>query len=105
MYFHEVFVVLQNHEWQLTHIRQLNRILSTDLLPKQSDQVPDGLKFHIISLYLEELGKVGAKEVSNKFLFFAKFKSGATLNLKSFMIYLNGNSIRILRLLTFDSTL
>ena len=63
MYFHEVFVLLQRNNWQAAHIQQLNRVLTADILPLHSDKVPDGLMFHIISLYLSELTKVGSQEV------------------------------------------
>eukprot|EP01039_Chlorochromonas_danica_P004024 gene4024-4401_t len=56
----KVFQLIQNHNWQNDYIQPLLQILQDEIL----HQRPDGLRYHLLDIYLEELWKVAGKTVT-----------------------------------------
>ncbi|XP_030872570.1 ribosomal RNA processing protein 1 homolog B isoform X2 [Leptonychotes weddellii] len=56
------FEVLKRHGWEESRIKLFLDVLMKEILHPES-QSPNGVKFHFIDIYLDELSKVGGKEL------------------------------------------
>ncbi|XP_004406641.1 PREDICTED: ribosomal RNA processing protein 1 homolog B [Odobenus rosmarus divergens] len=56
------FEVLRRHGWEESRIKLFLDVLMKEILHPES-QSPNGVKFHFIDIYLDELSKVGGKEL------------------------------------------
>ncbi|XP_076975137.1 ribosomal RNA processing protein 1 homolog B isoform X3 [Tamandua tetradactyla] len=56
------FEVLKQNGWEESQIKLFLDVLMKEILHPES-QSPDGVKFHFIDIYLDELSKVGGKEL------------------------------------------
>uniref|UniRef100_A0A667GUG8 Ribosomal RNA processing 1B n=1 Tax=Lynx canadensis TaxID=61383 RepID=A0A667GUG8_LYNCA len=56
------FEVLKRNGWEESRIKLLLDVLMKEILHPES-QSPDGVKFHFIGIYLDELSKVGGREL------------------------------------------
>ncbi|XP_008055048.1 ribosomal RNA processing protein 1 homolog A isoform X1 [Carlito syrichta] len=63
MVLNESLKVVKMHGWEERQIEQLLELLMTEIL-HPSSQVPHGVKSHFIEIFLEELTKVGAEELT-----------------------------------------
>ncbi|KAM9253982.1 ribosomal RNA processing protein 1 homolog A isoform 3-T3 [Dugong dugon] len=63
MVLNESLKALQMRCWEESHCEQLLRLLTAEILHPDS-QAPHGVKSHFTEIFLEELGKVGAKELT-----------------------------------------
>ncbi|KAF9090573.1 hypothetical protein BGX23_005906 [Mortierella sp. AD031] len=52
------FRMLKENEWDLETIEEFTTVMINGPLNASSKQVPDGIRFHLIEIYLEELEKV-----------------------------------------------
>ncbi|NXO87313.1 RRP1B protein, partial [Sitta europaea] len=57
------FEVLKRNEWDVGLIESLLQLLMKEVMEPESNS-PTGIKFHFIDIYLDELAKVGAKELT-----------------------------------------
>ncbi|NXV83474.1 RRP1B protein, partial [Atlantisia rogersi] len=57
------FEVLKRHEWDESLAELLLQVLMKEVMDPDSNS-PTGIKFHFIDIYLAELAKVGAKELT-----------------------------------------
>ncbi|ELK08466.1 Ribosomal RNA processing protein 1 like protein B [Pteropus alecto] len=60
----QCFEVLKRDGWEESRITRFLDVLMKEVLHPES-RSPDGVKFHCIDVYLDELSKVGGKEVSD----------------------------------------
>ncbi|XP_010596978.1 ribosomal RNA processing protein 1 homolog A [Loxodonta africana] len=63
MVLNESLKALQMRGWEESQCEQLLKLLMTEILHPES-QAPHGVKSHFTEIFLEELGKVGAKELT-----------------------------------------
>ncbi|XP_049730936.1 ribosomal RNA processing protein 1 homolog A [Elephas maximus indicus] len=63
MILNESLKALQMRGWEESQCEQLLKLLMTEILHPES-QAPHGVKSHFTEIFLEELGKVGAKELT-----------------------------------------
>ncbi|XP_037686792.1 ribosomal RNA processing protein 1 homolog A isoform X2 [Choloepus didactylus] len=63
MVLNESLKALKTHGWDERQIEQLLKLLTTEILHPDS-QAPNGVKSHFIEIFLEELTKVGAQELT-----------------------------------------
>ncbi|KAM5275554.1 ribosomal RNA processing protein 1 homolog A [Hipposideros larvatus] len=63
MVLHESLKALKTQGWEERHMEQLLALLTTEILHPDS-QAPNGVKSHFIEIFLEELAKVGADELT-----------------------------------------
>nr|XP_009677831.1 PREDICTED: ribosomal RNA processing protein 1 homolog B isoform X1 [Struthio camelus australis] len=63
MILRQSFEVLKRNEWDESLIEPFLQLLMKEVMDPDSD-APSGIKFHFIDIYLEELSKVGAKELT-----------------------------------------
>ncbi|XP_064599442.1 uncharacterized protein LOC135465986 [Liolophura sinensis] len=62
---HQSLVYLRNKGWDDTHLAQFTDIITTEIIDVDGEGcVPEGLKYHIVDIYLEELSKVGAAQLT-----------------------------------------
>ncbi|KAK2174836.1 hypothetical protein NP493_772g02036 [Ridgeia piscesae] len=54
------FVLLKKYSWRQSLVVQFMEVLHTCTLTGHADSIPDGLKFHIVDIFFEELEKVAA---------------------------------------------
>ncbi|CAO2608564.1 Ribosomal RNA processing protein 1 homolog A [Lemmus lemmus] len=59
----ESLTTVKNHGWEERYIEQLLELLTTEVLNPDS-QAPNGVKSHFLEIFLEELTKVGAAELT-----------------------------------------
>ena len=59
------FVLLKKYSWRQSLVVQFMEVLHTCTLTGHADSIPDGLKFHIVDIFFEELEKVAAGSVSH----------------------------------------
>ncbi|NWR93198.1 RRP1B protein, partial [Furnarius figulus] len=59
----ESFEVLKRNEWDESLVEPLLQLLMKEVMEPDSD-APTGIKLHFIDIYLNELAKVGAKELT-----------------------------------------
>ncbi|KAI7830561.1 hypothetical protein BC939DRAFT_255051 [Gamsiella multidivaricata] len=52
------FRMLKENEWELETIEEYNNVMVNGPLNATSPKVPDGIRYHLIEIYLEELEKV-----------------------------------------------
>ncbi|NXH46989.1 RRP1B protein, partial [Dicaeum eximium] len=57
------FEVLKRNEWDVGLVELLLQLLMKEVMDPDSNS-PTGIKFHFIDIYLDELAKVGAKELT-----------------------------------------
>ena len=57
------FVVVKNTGWRKKTIKRLNDMYTKGLMSGTDTTIPDGLRFHMADIYLDELEKVGLNEV------------------------------------------
>ncbi|NWW68578.1 RRP1B protein, partial [Ifrita kowaldi] len=57
------FEVLKRNEWDESLVESLLQLLMKEVMDPDSNS-PTGIKFHFIDIYLDELAKVGAKELT-----------------------------------------
>ncbi|NXY65962.1 RRP1B protein, partial [Callaeas wilsoni] len=57
------FEVLKRNEWDESLVEPLLQLLMKEVMDPDSNS-PTGIKFHFIDIYLDELAKVGAKELT-----------------------------------------
>ncbi|NXU16263.1 RRP1B protein, partial [Pardalotus punctatus] len=57
------FEVLKRSEWDESLVEPLLQLLKKEIMDPDSNS-PTGIKFHFIDIYLDELAKVGAKELT-----------------------------------------
>ena len=62
------FVLLKKYGWDETLVAQFMEVLHANILTGHTDSVPDGLKFHVVDIFFEELEKVAAGTVSHSSL-------------------------------------
>nr|KAF6478447.1 ribosomal RNA processing 1 [Molossus molossus] len=65
MVLNESLVALKMQGWEERQIEQLLELLTTEILHPDS-QAPNGVKSHFIEIFLEELARVGAAELSRR---------------------------------------
>uniref|UniRef100_A0A8B9QA91 RRP1B protein n=1 Tax=Apteryx owenii TaxID=8824 RepID=A0A8B9QA91_APTOW len=63
MILRQSFEVLKRNEWDESLIAPFLQLLMKEVMDPESD-APSGIKFHFIDIYLDELSKVGAKELT-----------------------------------------
>ncbi|XP_062060590.1 ribosomal RNA processing protein 1 homolog A isoform X2 [Lepus europaeus] len=63
MVLNESLKAVKAHAWEERQIEQLLELLTTEILHPDS-QAPNGVKNHFTEIFLEELSKVGAKELT-----------------------------------------
>ncbi|XP_035954883.2 ribosomal RNA processing protein 1 homolog A [Halichoerus grypus] len=63
MVLNESLKALKTQGWQERHVEQLLELLTTEILHPDS-QAPSGVKSHFLEIFLEELSKVGAAELT-----------------------------------------
>ncbi|XP_004458505.2 ribosomal RNA processing protein 1 homolog A [Dasypus novemcinctus] len=63
MVLNESLKVLKTHAWDERQVEQLLKLLTTEILHPDS-QAPNGVKAHFIEIFLEELTRVGAQELT-----------------------------------------
>ncbi|XP_019480598.1 PREDICTED: ribosomal RNA processing protein 1 homolog A isoform X2 [Hipposideros armiger] len=63
MVLHESLKALKTQGWEERHMEQLLALLTMEILHPDS-QAPNGVKSHFIEIFLEELAKVGADELT-----------------------------------------
>ncbi|XP_047574999.1 ribosomal RNA processing protein 1 homolog A isoform X1 [Lutra lutra] len=63
MVLNESLKALKTHGWEERQIEQLLELLTTEILHPDS-QAPSGVKSHFLEIFLEELSKVGAAELT-----------------------------------------
>lgn len=64
-FLHQCLIFLRNGGWDDTLLAHFTDVISTEIIDVDGERrVPEGLKYHIVDIYLEELSKVGAAEVS-----------------------------------------
>nr|XP_033795508.1 ribosomal RNA processing protein 1 homolog B isoform X2 [Geotrypetes seraphini] len=56
------FVVLKKNAWDRSLVEEFLNLLIKEVLDSESE-APNGVRFHLIDIYLEELSKVGAEEL------------------------------------------
>lgn len=54
--------MLKSEEWNLRILSGFTEVLAKNVI-NGTDEVPNGLKYHIADIYLDELAKAGADEV------------------------------------------
>ena len=62
-FFNRSLVLLRSHDWEEEHIQHLVDILSGHVINSTIEDVPAGIKLHIVDIYLDELEKVGIGKV------------------------------------------
>ncbi|XP_069491774.1 ribosomal RNA processing protein 1 homolog B-like [Ambystoma mexicanum] len=62
MLLRESFQVLKKNKWEEHLVEPFLSLLTKEVLHSESD-APNGVKFHLIDIYLEELAKVGSEEL------------------------------------------
>ncbi|XP_037686826.1 ribosomal RNA processing protein 1 homolog B [Choloepus didactylus] len=62
LFLRQSFEVLKQNGWEESRIQLFLDVLMKEILHPES-QSPDGVKFHLIGIYLDELSKVGGKEL------------------------------------------
>ncbi|GFT45181.1 ribosomal RNA processing protein 1 homolog A [Nephila pilipes] len=67
-FLHQGYQLLKNLKWEVKYIKAFVKTLKNTVLSPSSESVPLGLKIHISEIYMEELAKVGADEVTSKIL-------------------------------------
>ncbi|GIY20651.1 ribosomal RNA processing protein 1 homolog B [Caerostris extrusa] len=65
---HQGFQLLKNQKWKIKFIKKFSKVLKNTVLDPSIDSAPFGLKIHVSDIYMEELAKVGADEVTKKIL-------------------------------------
>ena len=50
---------LQSKKWNKSLVNKFNKILVTYPLNINDDSYPDGVSYHVVDIYLEELAKLG----------------------------------------------
>ena len=63
-FFRRSLELLQKHNWDKNHIEKLVQLLSSHVMSSTNEDVPAGIKLHLVDIYLEELETVGTGEVS-----------------------------------------
>ncbi|KAI4894810.1 hypothetical protein NFI96_000654 [Prochilodus magdalenae] len=61
--FRQAFEVLRRRQWDSSLVNQLLEVFTAQLL-QSTTRVPDGLMLHILELYMTELARVGAAELT-----------------------------------------
>ena len=56
-------ILLRQHSWQQQEIVNFASALDSAAIDGLNDHIPDGLRFHLIDIYLEELNSVGEGKV------------------------------------------
>ncbi|XP_004475361.2 ribosomal RNA processing protein 1 homolog B isoform X2 [Dasypus novemcinctus] len=62
LFLRQSFEVLKRNGWEESRIKLFLDVLMKEILHPES-QSPDGVRFHFIDIYLDELSKVGGKEL------------------------------------------
>lgn len=55
----EIFLILSKQKWHKDLVNELNEILLNYPLNINNDDCPDGVSYHIVDIYIEELAKFG----------------------------------------------
>ncbi|XP_041373635.1 ribosomal RNA processing protein 1 homolog B-like [Gigantopelta aegis] len=58
------FLYLRNMNWDVDVLKQFVAILNDTLLDCSNDDIPDGIRIHLADIYLSELSKVGADQLT-----------------------------------------
>jgi len=61
--FRHSLMVVQEHGWSDDHIKVFSNILRDTIVNGTNERVPDGLKYHFIDIFLDEIKDVGAGAV------------------------------------------
>ena len=61
---HQAFILLKCHSWDDVYISKMCEMLSTSVMSGENHSVPDGLKYHMTDIFLEELTGAGAYMVN-----------------------------------------
>uniref|UniRef100_A0A8C0GX62 Ribosomal RNA processing 1B n=1 Tax=Chelonoidis abingdonii TaxID=106734 RepID=A0A8C0GX62_CHEAB len=69
MVLRQSFEVLKRNGWDESLIEPFLHLLMKEVMHPESN-APNGIKFHFIDIFLEELAKAGAKEVENNLILF-----------------------------------
>ncbi|KAG8187782.1 hypothetical protein JTE90_025820 [Oedothorax gibbosus] len=65
---HQTYQLLKNHKWDVKFILQFTKMMKKTVISPEATSAPFGLKIHISDIYMEELAKVGADELTPKII-------------------------------------
>lgn len=63
-FLHQTYQLLKKLNWKLKWIKRFRKVMKKSVMSGLSTTTPVGLKMHLSDMYMEELAKVGADEVS-----------------------------------------
>jgi len=63
-FMYESFMLLKKKKWEMKWIKHFRKVLKKTVLNSASESAPLGLKIHIAEVYMDELNKVGGRELS-----------------------------------------
>ena len=64
------FELLKKRDWEESTVAQFLKVLFASVITGGNDRVPDGLKFHVLDIFFEELEKVAKGTVGGHVQFF-----------------------------------
>jgi len=56
------FILLHRRGWLLSDIRSLADVLHVTVLDGLNDHIPDGIRFHLADIFIEELDRTAADD-------------------------------------------
>ncbi|XP_069115811.1 ribosomal RNA processing protein 1 homolog A-like [Argopecten irradians] len=60
----QTLLFLKNKKWRRNIVKEFTSILSSEVMSPDNEKIPQGLRIHLADIYLAELEKVGAEQLS-----------------------------------------
>ncbi|XP_060079830.1 ribosomal RNA processing protein 1 homolog A-like, partial [Ylistrum balloti] len=61
---HQTLLFLKNMNWQTNILTEFTNILSCNVMSPDNEAIPQGLRIHLADIYLSELEKIGAEQLT-----------------------------------------
>jgi len=65
-FLHQCYQLLKHLKWNLKWIKRFRKVMKKSVISGSAESAPVGLKMHISDIYMEELAKVGADELTSE---------------------------------------